>query len=85
MDANTTILSEAAKEKLKNVVISIERLEQEKAELAEQVKEVFAEAKAMGYDTKALRQVVRFRKQDKEKRQEEEMVLETYLIALGEM
>ncbi|WP_267889696.1 DUF2312 domain-containing protein [Henriciella litoralis] len=49
------------------------------------MKDVYAEAKAMGYDTKALRQVVRVRKQDRQEREEQEAVLETYLIALGEI
>ncbi|MEQ9315766.1 MAG: DUF2312 domain-containing protein, partial [Henriciella sp.] len=63
----------------------IERLEEEKAALAADIKDVFAEAKSMGYDVKALRQVVRIRKQDKQEREEAEAVLETYLIALGEV
>ncbi|MEM5515552.1 GapR family DNA-binding domain-containing protein [Henriciella sp. AS95] len=78
-------LTEAAKEKLRLTIERIERLEEEKKEVADQIKDVFAEAKAMGYDTKALRQVIRIRKQDKQEREEAEAVLETYLIALGEI
>ena len=78
-------LSEAAKEKLRLVIERIERLEEEKKEVADQIKDVFAEAKSMGYDVKALRQVVRIRKQDRQEREEAEAVLETYLIALGEV
>ena len=78
-------LSEAAKEKLRLVIERIERLEEEKKEVADQIKDVFAEAKSMGYDVKALRQVVRIRKQDRQEREEAEAVLETYLIALGDV
>jgi uncharacterized protein (UPF0335 family) len=63
----------------------IERLEQEKAEVMEQIKEVFAEAKGAGVDVKILRKVVRLRKQDRAKRQEEEAILDLYLSALGEV
>ena len=77
-------LTDAAREKLRLTVERIERLEEEKKEVADQIKDVYAEANAMGYDTKALRQVVRLRKQDRQEREEQEAVLETYLIALGE-
>ncbi|MDP3299128.1 MAG: DUF2312 domain-containing protein, partial [Phenylobacterium sp.] len=63
----------------------IERLELEKSEVAEQIKEVFAEAKGNGFDVKVLRKVVRLRKQDRAKRQEEEAILDLYLSALGEI
>lgn len=78
-------LTDAAREKLRLTVERIERLEEEKKEVADQIKDVYAEAKAMGYDTKALRSVVRLRKQDRQEREEQEAVLETYLIALGEV
>ena len=77
-------LTDVAREKLRLTVERLERLEEEKKEVADQIKDVYAEAKAMGYDTKALRQVVRLRKQDRQEREEQEAVLETYLIALGE-
>ena len=83
-DASITHLTEATREKLRQTVAKIERLEEEKKEVAEQIKDIYAEAKAFGFDTKALRQVVRLRKVDKADREEQEMVLETYLIALGE-
>ncbi|MFN7055400.1 DUF2312 domain-containing protein [Hyphomonas sp.] len=79
-----TKIDETTREKLRQTVAKIERLEEEKKEIAEQIKEVYAEAKAIGFDTKALRQVIRLRKIDKAERAEQEMVLETYLIALGE-
>jgi uncharacterized protein (UPF0335 family) len=80
-----TKIDETTREKLRQTVAKIERLEEEKKEIAEQIKEVYAEAKAIGFDTKALRQVIRLRKIDKAERDEQEMVLETYLIALGEV
>lgn len=83
-DASITHLTEATREKLRQTVAKIERLEEEKKEVAEQIKDIYAEAKAFGFDTKALRQVIRLRKVDRADREEQEMVLETYLIALGE-
>ncbi|PKP80981.1 MAG: DUF2312 domain-containing protein [Alphaproteobacteria bacterium HGW-Alphaproteobacteria-18] len=77
-------MDETTREKLRQTVAKIERLEEEKKEVAEQIKDVYAEAKAIGFDTKALRQVVRLRKIERAEREEQEMILETYLIALGE-
>ena len=68
---------------LKSVVERIERLEEEKREITEQVKEVYAEAKANGFDVKTLRKVVALRKKDAKDRQEEEAMLDLYLHALG--
>lgn len=78
-------LSETARDKLRLTVERIERLEEEKREVSEQIKEVYGEAKALGYDTKALRTVVKLRKQDRQERQEQEAILEVYLDALGEL
>ena len=72
-----------AKDQLKAIIERIERLEEEKKTIADDIKDVYAEAKANGFDTKALRTVVRLRKQDVEERQEQEAILETYLNALG--
>ncbi len=72
-----------AKDQLKAFVERIERLEEEKAALAADLREVYAEAKGNGFDAKALRTVIRLRKQDTNKRREEEAVLATYLHALG--
>nr|WP_321359939.1 DUF2312 domain-containing protein [uncultured Hyphomonas sp.] len=83
-DAPIENLTQASREKLRQTVAKIERLEEEKKEVAEQIKEIYAEAKSFGFDTKALRQVVRLRKIDKADREEQEMMLETYLLALGE-
>lgn len=79
-----TKIDETTREKLRQTVAKIERLEEEKKEVAEQIKEVYAEAKAIGFDTKALRAVIRLRKIERAEREEQEMILETYLIALGE-
>ena len=83
--ASATALTEAAKDKLKQVVSKIERLEEEKNEVGGQIKDVYSEAKSMGSDTKALRQVIRFRKTDRQEREEQEAILDTYLLALGEI
>ncbi|HEV3186360.1 MAG TPA: DUF2312 domain-containing protein [Xanthobacteraceae bacterium] len=72
-----------AKDHLKAFVERIERLEEEKKALADDIRDVYAEAKANGFDVKALRQVVRLRKLDVEERKEQEAILDTYLQALG--
>ena len=83
--SNIDVLNSTAQTQLKSIIERIERLEVEKAEVAEQIKEVMAEAKGNGFDTKVLRKVVRLRKQDRAKRQEEEAILDLYLSALGEI
>jgi uncharacterized protein (UPF0335 family) len=75
--------SNFAREQLKAIVERIERLEEEKKAIADDIKDVFAEAKANGFDTKILRQVIRIRKQDLAEREEQETVLDLYLHALG--
>ena len=72
-----------AKDQLKAFIERIERLEEEKKAIADDVRDVYAEAKANGFDVKALRTVVRLRKQDVNERKEQEAILETYLHALG--
>lgn len=72
-----------AKDQLKAIVERIERLEEEKKALSDDIRDVFAEAKSNGFDVKALREIVRIRKQDANARAEYETVLETYLQALG--
>jgi uncharacterized protein (UPF0335 family) len=83
-DASATHLTETTKEKLRQTVSKIERLEEEKKEVAEQIKDIYAEAKAFGFDVKALRQVIRLRKVEKADREEQEMMLELYLMATGD-
>ena len=77
------VLNSTAQGQLKSIIDRVERLEVEKAEIMEQMKEVYAEAKGNGYDVKALRTIVRLRKQDADERQEQETILETYMQALG--
>jgi uncharacterized protein (UPF0335 family) len=72
-----------ARDQLKSIVERIERLEEEKKALADDIREVYAEAKGNGFDTKTLRAVVRLRKQDNAERQEQEALLDLYLHALG--
>lgn len=72
-----------AKEHLRSFIERIERLEEEKAALSADIREVYSEAKGQGFDTKIMRQVVRIRKLDSADRQEQEAVLELYLGALG--
>jgi len=72
-----------ARDHLRAYIERIERLEEEKASLMEDIREVYAEAKGTGFDPKIMRQVVRIRKMEPEQRQEQEFVLETYLSALG--
>lgn len=73
----------SSKEHLRAFIERIERLEEEKKALAEDIREVFAEAKSMGFDVKALRAIVRLRKQEPHVREEEEALLATYMVALG--
>lgn len=70
-------------DRLKQIIARIERLEEEKKVLADDIKEVYAEAKATGFDTKVLRQVIRLRKMDRADLQEQEALLDLYLGALG--
>ena len=70
-------------EQLRLFIERIERLEEEKKSLAGDIREVYAEAKGTGFDTKILRKVIAFRKKDKNEREEEEALLDVYLGALG--
>ena len=70
-------------DQLKSIIERVERLEEEKKEVAEQIKEVYAEAKSNGFDAKTIRKVVSLRKKNTEERQEEEALLDLYLAALG--
>lgn len=74
----------ASREKLRQFVARIERLEEEKSSLAADIKEVYAEAKSFGFDTKVLRKVISVRKQDRHEREEQEALLELYLGVVGE-
>ncbi|SFO64859.1 Uncharacterized conserved protein, UPF0335 family [Cohaesibacter marisflavi] len=72
-----------AADQLRAFVERIERLEEEKKAISDDIKDVYAEAKGNGYDVKVMRQVVRMRKQDSNERQEMEALLDLYLHALG--
>lgn len=72
-----------AKDHLKAFIERIERLEEEKKTIADDIRDVYAEAKGTGFDVKALRTIVRMRKQDSDERKEQEAILDTYLAALG--
>jgi len=72
-----------AQEQIRSIVERIERLEEEKKAIAEDIKEIYAEAKSMGLETKILRKVITIRKKEPHEREEEEAMLALYLHALG--
>lgn len=72
-----------ARDQLRTIVERVERLEEEKKAIADDIKDVYAEAKANGFDTKTLRTVVRLRKVETAERQEQEAMLDLYMSALG--
>ncbi|MCA1492400.1 DUF2312 domain-containing protein [Sinorhizobium alkalisoli] len=74
-----------ARDQLRAFIERIERLEEEKKTIADDIKDVYGEAKSMGFDTKILRKVISIRKQDQDERLEQEAILDTYLQALGMM
>jgi uncharacterized protein (UPF0335 family) len=71
-----------ARDQLRAFVERIERLEEEKKAIADDIRDVYAEAKGSGFDTKALRKIIALRKKDKNERAEEEAILATYMVAL---
>ncbi len=84
-DAGTSMggKGNVAAEELRLLIERAERLEEEKKAISDDIKDVLAEAKARGYDTKAIRKIMQIRKKKKEEFQEEEAILETYMAALG--
>jgi len=74
---------EVARDQLRSFIERIERLEEEKKTIAEDIRDVFGEAKSQGFDTKIMRKVLALRKKDDQERMEEELILDQYLIALG--
>lgn len=82
--ANVAGATTIAADRLRSFIERVERLEEEKAAITNDVKEVYAEAKGEGYDVKTMRQVVKLRKMDRADRQEQEALLELYLSAIGE-
>ena len=71
------------RDQLKAFIERVERLEEEKKTISDDIRDVYAEAKSSGFDVKALRAIVRLRKQDVDERKEYETILETYMHALG--
>ena len=84
-EPHSDVLTSTSAGRLRTIIERLERLEEDKQAVMTDMKEVFAEAKGEGYDVKILRKVIRIRKQDKAKRQEEEAILDLYLSALGEV
>jgi len=76
-------LENVAAVELRNFLDRIERLEEEKQTIADDIKDVFGEAKGRGYDTKSIRTILKMRKQDADERREQESILDSYLLALG--
>lgn len=75
--------NQAEQSRLRSLVERIERLEEEKKNLAEDIREIYAEAKSQGYEVKIIRKIIALRKKDPDKRREEEEILALYLAALG--
>jgi uncharacterized protein (UPF0335 family) len=82
-DTATETSQTVAAGQLKALIERIERLEEEKTTIAEDIKDVYAEAKGTGFDTKAIRTIIRLRKKDQAERQEEESILDLYKAAIG--
>lgn len=76
-------LQASAQKQLRQFIEQIERLEEEKKQTASDIRDKYLEAKAVGFDVKALRQIVRLRKKTQDERKEEESILEVYMHALG--
>ena len=83
MDDVTATQDTVAAAELRQLIERIERLEEEKSSLQDDIKDVMAEAKGRGYDTKAIRAIIRLRTQDQAERQEAEAILDLYKAALG--
>jgi uncharacterized protein (UPF0335 family) len=81
--AQTVSSDSVAQDQIRAFIERIERMEEEKKAIAEDIKEIYAEAKGNGFDTKVLRKVVAIRKQDHAERMEQEALLELYMAALG--
>jgi len=82
-EANIDVLNSAAVAQLRSVIERIERLEEDKAAVSIDLREVYSEAKGNGYDVKAIRQIVKLRRIDKAKRLEMEALIDLYLSAIG--
>ena len=81
---NLNAMGNKSREALKQFVAAIERLEEEKGDVASQIKDKYAEAKAVGFDTKAMRKLIQRKRMDKQERDELDAILETYEAAIYE-
>lgn len=81
--SDAAITGHNSNEQLKSIVERVERLEQDKAAIGSDIRDIYAEAKGNGYDLKALRTIIRLRKQSPDDRAEQEAILDTYKLALG--
>jgi uncharacterized protein (UPF0335 family) len=72
-----------AKDQLRSIVERVEKLEEEKKAISDDIRDVFGEAKVNGFDVKALRSIIRLRKMESSEREEQDAILETYMLALG--
>jgi uncharacterized protein (UPF0335 family) len=77
------VTTNVARDQLRSFIDRIERLEEEKRTIADDIKDVYAEAKSVGFIPKTMKQIIALRKKDADQRAEEDAILETYLIALG--
>jgi len=84
-DYTPTQLTQNSREKLKQLVEKIERMESERRAIADDIKDTYADAKAFGFDIKALRAIIAIRRQDRREREEQEQILDLYLHAIGEI
>jgi uncharacterized protein (UPF0335 family) len=83
-EQNTSQIGGIAAEALRQFIDRIERLEEEKKNLSADIKDVYAQCKSQGFDTKIVRKIVALRKRDRQEREEEEQIMELYLAAIGE-
>ncbi|MCK1274137.1 DUF2312 domain-containing protein [Bradyrhizobium sp. 61] len=80
---NSEPVTQIAKDQLRSIIERIERLEEEKKAIGDDIRDIYAESKGNGYDVKALRTIVRMRKQDPNERAEADAILERYMHAMG--
>ncbi|MGF6434341.1 DUF2312 domain-containing protein [Bradyrhizobium elkanii] len=80
---NSEAATRFSKDQLKSIIERIERLEEEKKSISDDIRDVYAESKGNGFDVKALRAIIRLRKQDPDDRAKQEAILETYMSVLG--
>jgi uncharacterized protein (UPF0335 family) len=81
--SDMSALQQTTQAQLRSIIERVERLEEEKKALSADIKDIFSEAKAVGFDVKALRRIISLRKKDKNERLEEEAILQLYMSALG--